>query len=49
MFEVIYVPRIQDEVTVARFETQAEADAWMEEIKAMRPKAYPHHYVKEVK
>lgn len=47
MFEVIYIPRMQDEVAVARFDTQAEAEAHMEMIKKERPKAYPHHYIKK--
>lgn len=47
MYEVIYTPRVEDEVTVARFETQVEADKHMEKIKELRPKAYPHHYIKK--
>ena len=45
MFEVIYIPRIHDEVAVARF-TSEEAEDHMEKIKVERPKAYPHHYIK---
>tara|TARA_A100001011_G_scaffold65106_1_gene66008 strand:- start:249 stop:497 length:249 start_codon:yes stop_codon:yes gene_type:complete len=47
MFEVIYIPRIHDEVAVARFKTRSEAEAYMEIIKEKRPKAYPHHYIQE--
>lgn len=47
MFEVIYIPRIEDEVAVARFDTEHEAEAHMEMIKRERPKAYPHHYIKK--
>ena len=48
MFEIIYIPRIHDEVTVARFKTRSEAEAYMETIKEKRPKAYPHHYIQAV-
>ena len=45
MFEVIYIPRIHDEVAVAQFTSKEEAEAYMEVIKEKRPKAYPHHYI----
>jgi hypothetical protein len=47
MFEVIYIPRVEEEIIVAQFDTEEEANAWMRQIKVMRPKSYPHHYVKE--
>jgi len=47
MFEVIYIPRIHDEVAVAQFSSEEEAKAYMEKIKVERPKAYPHHYIKQ--
>lgn len=47
MFQIIYIPRIHDEVAVAQFATKDEAEAYMELIKEKRPKAYPHHYIKE--
>ena len=47
MVEVIYTPRVEDEVVVASFKTEAEAEQHMEEIKELRPKAYPHHYIKK--
>ena len=37
MFEIIYIPRIHDEVTVARFKTRSEAEAYMETIKEKKP------------
>ena len=48
MYQVIYRPKVQDEVVVAQFETRAEADEYMEKIKEQKPKAYPHHYIKDV-
>jgi hypothetical protein len=47
MYEVIYIPRIQDEVSVAEFDTKSEAEDWLENIKEVNPTAYPHHYIKE--
>ena len=47
MFQIVYVPRVQDEVVVAQFTTKEEAEAHMEAIKEKRPKAYQHHYIKE--
>lgn len=47
MYQIIYIPRIQDEVSVAEFDTKSEAEGWLENIKEVNPKAYPHHYIKE--
>jgi hypothetical protein len=47
MFKVIYIPRVDDEVAVAQFTSKEEAEEYMEVIKEKRPKAYPHHYIKE--
>ena len=48
MYDIIYTPRINDEVSVARFHTEAEAQKYLEKIKEVRPKAYPHHHIQEV-
>ena len=48
LFEIIYIPRIQDEVVVARFDTEDEAKSHMDMIKEKKPKAYPHHYIKKI-
>lgn len=47
MIKVMYQPRMDDPVCVARFETKEEADAHMEYIKEKSPKAFPHHYIME--
>ena len=47
MIEIMYQPRMDDEVCVARFETMGEAEAYMEVIKSKSPKAYEHHRIKE--
>ena len=48
MYEIIYTPRIHDEVAVARFETEPEANQYMEKLKEVRPKAYPYHRIEAV-
>ena len=49
MIKVMYQPRMDDPVCVARFSTQEEAQAHLENIKIERPKAAPHHYVENNK
>ena len=48
-YDVIYVPRVQDEVTVASFETLEEANDHMKLIEKENPKAHKHHYIQERK
>tara|TARA_B110000444_G_C18736314_1_gene545773 strand:- start:596 stop:772 length:177 start_codon:yes stop_codon:yes gene_type:complete len=47
MYEIIYTPRIHDEVAVAQFETQEHAQQYLEKIKKVRPKAYPYFRIEE--
>ena len=44
-YEIWYIPRIHDELVVAQFETEHEAQVAMTELKHKRPKAFPHHYI----
>ena len=44
-YQIIYTPRIEDEVVVAEFSTLKEAELHMNKIKEERPKAYPHHRI----
>ena len=48
MYHIIYIPKIEDEVVVAKFETEAEAIKFMDRIKLENPKAHQHHYIKRV-
>ena len=43
MYEIVYQPRMEDPVVVARFNSKEEAEAYMEVIKQKRPVAAPHH------
>lgn len=47
MIEIMYQPRMDDEVCVARFDSMGEAEAYMEVIKTKKPKAYAHHRIKQ--
>jgi hypothetical protein len=47
MIKVMYQPRMDDPVCVARFYTEEEAQAHLEKIKIERPKAAPHHYMEK--
>ena len=42
IFKIVYEPRIQDPVVVAQFTIQAEAEAFMQELKQKQPKTYKH-------
>ena len=45
MYEIWYIPRIQDELAVAKFNNVSDAHMAMTELKKTKPKAYPHHYI----
>ena len=48
-YKVMYIPKIEDEVAVAQFETKQEANAHMEHIAKVKPRVLPFHYIKETK
>jgi len=48
-FEVVYEPKIEDPVTVARFKTREEAEQHMDMIKVNHYKVYPFHCIVEIK
>ena len=43
-YQVMYIPRIQDELPVAEFDTLDSAVAHMEHIKKVKPKVYDRMY-----
>tara|TARA_R110001592_G_scaffold35521_7_gene120848 strand:+ start:854 stop:1003 length:150 start_codon:yes stop_codon:yes gene_type:complete len=47
MYHIIYIPKVEDEVSVAEFETEADAIKFMDKIKIEKPRVYPHHYIKK--
>ena len=48
-FEIIYTPRVENEVVVAKFETLEEATNHLKTIKQTRPNTYRQHRIEEVK
>ena len=44
-YQVVYTPRIENEIVFASFGTYKEADAHMQTIKKVRSRAYAHHYI----
>jgi len=46
-FEIVYEPRIQDPVVVARFKTREEAEDHMDMIKVNHHSVYPFHKIVE--
>ena len=48
-FAIEYKPKIEDSVTVARFETREEAEQHMDMIKVNHYKVYPFHCIVEIK
>jgi hypothetical protein len=48
-YEIIYTPRVQDEVVVAKFSTLEEATNYMELIKKEKPQAVKYHRIEEIK
>ena len=48
-FTIEYKPKVEDPVTVARFETREEAEQHMDMIKVNHHKVYPFHCIVEIK
>tara|TARA_E500000331_G_scaffold344959_1_gene381886 strand:- start:924 stop:1094 length:171 start_codon:yes stop_codon:yes gene_type:complete len=47
-YQVIYIPRVEDEIAVAQYHTKEDADHHMEYIKNRQPRVLEYHYIKEV-
>ena len=48
MYEIIYVPRVEDEIAVARYSTREEAEQHMKYVRNRQPKVFDYHYIKEI-
>jgi len=46
-FDIVYEPRVQDPVVVARFKTREEAEDHMDMIKVNHYRVYPFHKIVE--
>ena len=47
-YQIIYIPRVEDEIAVAQYRTKEDADHHMEYIKNRQPRVLEYHYIKEV-
>jgi uncharacterized protein (UPF0248 family) len=48
-FSIVYKPKVEDPITVARFETREEAEQHMDVIKVNHTTVYPFHKIVEIK
>lgn len=48
MFQVIYIPKIEDEVVLGEYKSITDAILHMDKIKLSSMKAYKHHYIKRI-
>jgi len=48
MYQVRYIPRIENEVVIAEYEFLREAEIHMEQIQMTKPSVHKFHYIKEI-
>ena len=48
-YQIVYIPRIEDEVVIAQYNRREEAKEHMNYIKVKSTRVLDHHYIKEVK
>ena len=46
-YQVIYIPKIEDEVVLSEYESYREAEIHLEQIKVLKPNVHKFHYIKE--
>ena len=46
-FNVVYQPRVEDPVIVAKFDTRAEADEYMQDLETKRPQTHKFCQIEE--
>lgn len=46
-YQVIYIPKIEDEVVLSEYESHREAEIHLEQILVTKPEVYKFHYIKE--
>tara|TARA_R110000772_G_scaffold148811_2_gene259409 strand:- start:22665 stop:22838 length:174 start_codon:yes stop_codon:yes gene_type:complete len=44
-YKIVYVPKVQDEIVVAEFDTLDKANSHMSLIKETKQKSFPFHYI----
>ena len=48
-YQIVYIPRIENEIVIAQYNRKEEAKEHMSYIKVKNPRVLEHHYIKEVK
>ena len=45
-FQVIYTPRVEDEIVISEYESLREAEIHLEQILVTKPDVHKFHYIK---
>ena len=48
-YQIVYIPRIENEIVIAQYNRKEEAKEHMNYIKVKNPRVLEHQYIKEVK
>ena len=46
-YQVVYIPKIEDEVVLSEYESYREAEIHLEQILVTKPEVHKFHYIKE--
>ena len=46
-YQVVYIPKIEDEVVLSEYESLREAEIHLEQILVTKPEVHKFHYIKE--
>jgi uncharacterized protein (UPF0248 family) len=49
MFNIVYEPRVEDEVVVATFAKESDANEYMDKLAEINPNVLPYHRIVEIK
>ena len=49
IYQIIYEPRVEDEVVVATFEKESDANKYMDNLAEINPNVLPYHRIVEIK
>jgi len=47
-YQVVYIPRIENEVVLSQYNTKEEAQEHINYIESVKPKVLDFHYIKEI-
>ena len=47
-YQVVYIPKIEDEVVLSEYESYREAEIHLEQILVTKPEVHKFHYIKEI-